>query len=151
MVAFEGIDMPAAHDCFQLRHRHIRRFAGRVSAAHDTVHARLGRLATTDPRVTATTTLLGVIIIVAAMLAFPLPVAGIGKQVTSAGISKAEEAPASIKFIGAKPRGASCEDQVWPYIERHCLRRAADTASSAGPGPSSRNSGENPKQRGTTQ
>ena len=83
--------------------------------------------------------------------AFPPQVAVVAKQMASAGVSKADDAPASIKFIGATPRGASCEDQVWPYIERHCLRGALDKASSAGPGSLSRNSRENSKQRGAAE
>jgi hypothetical protein len=143
--------MPAAHDGFEFQFRHIRRFASHASAVLDSVHSHLARLTTSDPRVTATTTLLGVIIIVAAMCAFPLQTAVIAKQMTNIGIPKADDAPASIKFIGATPRGVSCEDQVWPYIERHCLRRAADKPLSAGPGSLSRNNPENPKQRGTTE
>lgn len=30
-----------------------------------------------------------------------------------------------VKIVDASPRGASCEEQVWPYIEQRCLRRAA--------------------------
>jgi hypothetical protein len=151
MIVFEEIDMPTAYDGFEFQFRHIRRFASRVSAALDILHSHLDRLTTKDPRVTATATLLGVIIIVAAMFAFPLPVVVIAEQVMNTGISKPDNAPASIKFIGAMPRGERCEDQVWPYIERHCLGRAADKPSSAGPASSSRDNLENSKQRGTSQ
>jgi hypothetical protein len=29
-----------------------------------------------------------------------------------------------VRILDAKPRGASCDEQVWPYFEHHCLRRA---------------------------
>jgi hypothetical protein len=44
-----------------------------------------------------------------------------------------------VKIIDATPRGAHCEEQVWPYIEQRCLRRApsdtvrADAPASAPP------------------
>jgi hypothetical protein len=143
--------MPTAYDSLEFQFRHIRGFASRVSAAFAVLHAHPVRRTTADPRVAATATLLGVIVIVAAMFAFPLQIAVIAKQVTNAGIPKPDDAPASIKFIGSAPRSESCEDQVWPYIERHCLGRAADKPSSAGPASSSRDNPENSKQRGTSQ
>jgi hypothetical protein len=100
----------------------MRRLAGHVSAALAIVHSRLRPLTTTDPRVAATAALLGMIIIAAAASAFPIAVTAV--QATSPALSKADDAPAAIKFIGATPRSESCADQVWPYIERRCLRRA---------------------------
>jgi hypothetical protein len=143
--------MPTAYDSLEFQFRHVRRFASRVSAAFDILHSHRARRTTAGPRVAATATLLGVIIVVVAMFAFPLQIAVIANPVTNAGIPKADDARASIKFIGAAPRSESCVDQVWPYIERRCLRRAADDPSIAGPGSSSRKGSENSKQRGTAE
>jgi hypothetical protein len=40
------------------------------------------------------------------------------------GNASSTQPPAAVRILDAKPRGASCEEQVWPYFEHHCLRRA---------------------------
>jgi hypothetical protein len=40
-------------------------------------------------------------------------------------VSVERVAASPVKIIGAKPRGETCDTQVWPYIEGRCLVRAA--------------------------
>jgi hypothetical protein len=48
----------------------------------------------------------------------------------------AEPLPAGpVKIVDAAPRSASCEDQVWPYIEQRCLKRAPAAALSVASAP----------------
>jgi hypothetical protein len=40
-----------------------------------------------------------------------------------------------VKIVDAAPRGGNCEEQVWPYIEQRCLKRAPTAAAVEPPAP----------------
>lgn len=77
-----------------------------------------------DPRVAATITLLGVVMAAALHVVADRHPAANSPQ--TAAVESTAVAPTPVKIIGAAPRGESCADQVWPYIEPRCLTRAPD-------------------------
>jgi hypothetical protein len=116
--------MPSAHASSQPL-RPVRRLAGRFPSLAEPLRAGMHRLAGADARVAATATLLAVMASAAVTFALsPVP-AATAKKVPAPALANAEDA-AAVKMIGATPRGENCADQVWPYIERRCLARAAD-------------------------
>jgi len=118
--------MPSAYDCFPPHSAHIHRLASRISPAIHSICSHIVRLAAADPRVAATATLLGVMMCAVVAFALSPPPAATVEKMTANRSSKADDARAgSVRIIGATPR-ENCEEQVWPYIERRCRRRAAD-------------------------
>src|SRR2546422_11534092 len=84
----------------------VRRLAGRFPSLADPLRAGMHRLASADPRVAATATLLAVMASAAVTFALS-PVPATAKKVPAAALAHTEDA-AAVKMIGATPRGGNC-------------------------------------------
>lgn len=91
------------------------------------------RLNAGEPRVTASVSLLSILIATALGYALTLqPAASGGAQVNR--LAEAGPArPAAVRMLDAAPRSQTCEEQTWPYIAQNCLKAGtAQPAKTAG-------------------
>jgi hypothetical protein len=89
------------------------------------------RLPRANPRLAASVTLLAVLMS-AALALVPQRAATTAQSISETPHTVAVPA-APVKIVGATPRSDNCAEQVWPYIEQRCLRRAADRPKTSPP------------------
>jgi hypothetical protein len=94
----------------------------------------VGQARVLDQRIAASITLAGVAISASAgFMVAPrssLPAATVATTTTSetrvAATDVSDQPRGPVKILGGAPRGETCAEQVWPYIERRCLTLAAE-------------------------
>jgi hypothetical protein len=93
------------------------------------------RLRAGDPRA-ITAAALGALVLCAglSMATAPSPTAAVA-AVEPRAVEPVPTGP--VRMLDGAPRSEQCEEQTWPYIDRRCLRRAAEPRRSEQDGPAS--------------